>query len=211
MRLLKRLSILSAMLVCALAGAQEKGQPGKFDFYLLKSVMVPGVLLHSGHQPPMRKPTPASSCTGCGRRITTAPIRSTVRTCPAPAHPDRNLDITPDLALLAHEWEKHGTCTTLAPDAFFALEHRAFHRLAIPKLFAHIERETQMKPAEIIDLFAMANPNFPRGSILVSCGNNRLTAIEACFSKDGLTPIACRNLRECHARTVKISPATTAR
>ena len=63
-----------------------------------------------------------------------------------------------------------------------------------------------LKPAEIIGLFAKANPSFPLGSILVSCGHNRLTAIEACFAKDGLKPIACQGLHECHTQVVRVTP-----
>jgi ribonuclease T2 len=62
---------------------------------------------------------------------------------PGPAKPEANLDITPDLALLQHEWEKHGTCTTMSPEDFFAAEHRAFHLLVIPEILQHTDHELQ--------------------------------------------------------------------
>ena len=129
---------------------------------------------------------------------------------PGPEHPEKNLDITPDLSLLQHEWTKHGTCTTLSPDGFFALEHQAFHEVAIPPFFAALDREVLLKPNEILALFAKANPTFPAGSFVVSCGNNRLTAIEACLSKDGLKPMACREVRGCNAQVVRVTPAKAA-
>jgi ribonuclease T2 len=124
---------------------------------------------------------------------------------PGPAHPEANLDITPDLSLLDHEWKKHGTCTTMTPEQFFAEEHEAFHALKIPEALQQLDHEAMMKPEEIVDLFQTINPGFPRGSILLSCGNNHLTAIEACFSKD-LKPIVCQGLRSCRANAVKITP-----
>jgi ribonuclease T2 len=123
-----------------------------------------------------------------------------------PKHPEQNLDITPDLSLLEHEWTKHGTCTTLPPDEFFAAEHMAFHSLTIPDFFKNLDHEVLLKPAEILGMFAKANPSFPEGSIVLSCGNNRLTAIEACLAKDDLKPIACQGLRGCRAQVVRITP-----
>jgi ribonuclease T2 len=107
---------------------------------------------------------------------------------------------------LEHEWSKHGTCTTLAPDEFFAQAHKAFHSLRIPKVFKDLDHEVSLKPDEILGSFAKANPSFPKGSILLSCVDSRLTAIEACFAKDSLKPIACQGLRGCDARDIRIMP-----
>jgi len=207
-----KLLLLFLATLVALTGfahAQNKGEPGKFDFYLLnlswspefcsiqgtgpECAAHPGFILH-GLWPQNYDGTYPVSC---------EPTR------PGPAHPEQNLDITPDRSLLEHEWTKHGTCTTLAPDAFFALEHTAFHSLAIPPLFSQLDHEIMMKPAEILTEFSKANPAFPPGSILLSCGNNRLTAIEACLSKDGLKPMRCQGLRDCRAQVVRITPPTT--
>ncbi|MGI4830457.1 MAG: ribonuclease T2 family protein [Janthinobacterium lividum] len=200
-------SLLALALFCSPdANAQNPGQPDKFDFYLLNLSWAPefcsiqgtstecaaphGFIVH-GLWPQNNDGSYPVDC---------APDR------PGPTNPQQNLDITPDLKLLAHEWTKHGTCTLLAPDDFFSLEHRAFKGLQIPKLFTALDHEVLLKPAEITALFQQANPQYPAGSILVSCGHNRLTAIEACLSKDGLHPIACQGLHECHAQVVRITP-----
>jgi ribonuclease T2 len=204
-------SLFALLLILAgPARAQGPATPGAYDFYLLnlswspdfcsiqgtspECAAHPGFIVH-GLWPQNFNGTYPASC---------EPDR------PGPEHPERDLDITPDASLLRHEWSKHGTCTTLPPDAFFALERKAFHSIAIPHLFAQgnseLDHEILMRPAEIIAMFSQANPAFPQGSILLSCGNNRLTAIEACFAKDGLKPIPCQGLRECRARVVRIEP-----
>ena len=90
--------------------------------------------------------------------------------------------------------------------SFLRNEHRAFHSLTIPDFFKTLDHEVLLKPAEILGKFAEANPSFPEGSIVLSCGNNRLTAIEACLAKDDLKPIACQGLRGCRAQVVRITP-----
>ena len=185
--------------------AQNQGEPGKFDFYLLNLSWSPEFCSIQDTSPECAS-HPGFVVHGLWPQNNDGSYPVACAERPGPAHPEQNLDITPDLSLLEHEWNKHGTCTTLAPDDFFALEHRAFHSVVIPKFFTDLDQEILLKPAEILSLFAKANPSFPAGSIVVSCGHNRLTAIEACLTKDGLKPTVCQGLRECHAQVVRITP-----
>jgi ribonuclease T2 len=198
--------LLVSMVLLAPARGQQKGKPGEFDFYLLNLSWGPEFCSIQGTRP---------GCVAPRGFVThglwpqnndgSYPVFCSERQ--GPLHPEQNLDITPDRSLLQHEWSKHGTCTTLAPNDFFALEHRAFRSLAIPKLFGGLDHEVLLQPAEILGLFAKANPSFPAGSILVSCEDKRLTAIEACFAKDGRTPMACRGLRGCGTLVIRVTPA----
>jgi ribonuclease T2 len=120
-----------------------------------------------------------------------------------PAHPERNLDMTPNMALLRHEWAKHGTCTTLSPEAFFATARQAYTTVTVPQQLSQLEHDSDMRPSEILALFYRANPSFPQGSFALSCSNKQLTAVEACFNRD-VKPVACVNLRSCTADTVKV-------
>lgn len=206
----KALSVAGCVLVLLSVlplSAQEKGQPGKFDFYLLNLSWAPEFCAIQGTSP---------HCAAHGGFLVhglwpqnndgSYPVFCAVR--PGPANPWANLDITPDLSLLKHEWDKHGTCTTLSPNGFFADEHKAFHLVAIPPMFESIDHELQMAPADILEMFRAANPEFPPGSILLSCENNRLTAVEVCMTKD-LKPMACKGLKSCGATTIMIAPPET--
>src|SRR6187402_1342997 len=128
-RSLVQLCVMGALLLGGASGvlrAQSKGTPGKFDFYLLNLSWSPEFCLTHGTNPQCAtgdgfivhglwpQNDDGSYPAFCGER-------------PGPSKPETNLDITPDLSLLAHEWEKHGTCTSLSADDFFAAEHRAFH------------------------------------------------------------------------------------
>ncbi len=194
--------------VAPFASAQHKGQPGHFDFYLMNLSWSPEFCSIRGTSPECAA-RPGFILHGLWAQNNdgTYPVFCTEQ--PAPAGLARNLDITPDISLLQHEWAKHGTCSGVGPHRFFAMEHQAFHSLMIPLQFEHIDHEISLTPNAILDLFTQANPDFPRGSILLSCGRNHLTAIEACFDKD-LKPIVCQGLRMCRANSVKITPPASA-
>ena len=73
-------------------------------------------------------------------------------------NPRENLDLTPDLQLLAHEWDKHGTCSAQGPQRFFQMEREAFTSIDVPPAFDHIDRETTMSPAHILDSVLQGEP-----------------------------------------------------
>ncbi|RXH56227.1 ribonuclease [Granulicella sibirica] len=85
------------------------------------------------------------------------------------------------------------------------MARKAFQEVTIPSELARLDSEAMLPPADIIGAFIRANPSFPPESIALSCGNNRLTAIEICMSKT-LQPIACESIRSCRAQQVKITP-----
>lgn len=124
---------------------------------------------------------------------------------PGPQDPAQYADIYPDQGLLRHEWQTHGTCSGLAPDAFFQLARQAVHSVTIPTELSSLNHQISMPPAEILGLFTKANPSLLSGSLALSCGNNYLTAVEVCLSKT-LHPISCGPIRTCRANTVRIPP-----
>lgn len=124
---------------------------------------------------------------------------------PGPRDPAQYSDLYPDPGLLSHEWRTHGTCSGLAPDAFFSLARKAVHSVRIPAKLASLDHQVSMPPEEVVDLFTRENPSIPANSLAISCGHNFLTAVEVCLSKS-LEPIACGAIRSCRASTIRISP-----
>jgi ribonuclease T2 len=136
---------------------------------------------------------------------TTGPFPQHCSDAPGPQNPSDYSDLYPDAGLLRHEWQTHGTCSGLAPDAFFNLARQALHSVAIPAQLTSLDHQISMPPSDILNLFAKSNPSFPPDSLALSCGNNYLTAIEVCMNKN-LQPISCGSLRSCRANTVRITP-----
>ena len=123
---------------------------------------------------------------------------------PGPANPSQYSDLYPDLGLLQHEWQTHGTCSGLTPDAYFGVVRSAFKSVTIPPQLAHLTAATSQPPAQIEAEFTASNPSLPQSSVIVSCGSNFLTAVEVCLDKS-LHAVACPTaIHSCHANTVKI-------
>jgi ribonuclease T2 len=217
-RFSRLIAVLLAMACAAgVAGAQgKKSQPGQFDFYELTLSWSPAFCdTMKTLTPGERAQSHDDECTsphdfvvhGLWPQNFDGSYPQSCSNRPGPTDPQNFLDIIPNVSLIKHEWAKHGTCTTLAPDAYFSAARQAYKSVAIPATLKGLNHELNMPPAQLLSLFQQANPSFPKGSFALSCGNNQLTAVEACFSKD-LKAIACQGLKSCKARTVKVEPET---
>lgn len=122
---------------------------------------------------------------------------------PGPAIPGQYRDLYPDPGLLNHEWRTHGTCSGLSADAYFSAARTAYQSLKIPPALTNLKVQTHMTPGEILQLFFASNPEIPRESLVLSCGNNYLTAVEVCLDK-ALHPVPCQQVRRCRANEVRI-------
>jgi ribonuclease T2 len=184
--------------------AQSKGEPGKFDFYLLDMPWGPE-FCSIADVSAQCKPQRSFVVHGLWAQNNDGSYPVFCSEEPGPAKPEANLNITPDLQLLRHEWAKHGTCSDVGPKRFFSMEHEAYDSLAIPKTFEDVRREIDMRPGRILDLFYKANPQLPEGSLVVSCHDDKFTAVEACFTKN-LKPMPCLGLHSCAQPSLRIAP-----
>jgi ribonuclease T2 len=114
-------------------------------------------------------------------------------------------DIMPDAGLVAHEWSTHGTCSGLDAENYFKLLRQAFSSVKMPGRFAAPPENFSISPQEVKNEFVQANPNFSAANMTVSCGNNYLTAVSLCMTKD-LKPTTCQNVRDCRANVIRVPP-----
>jgi ribonuclease T2 len=184
--------------------AQENASPGAFDFYLLTlswspeyCVTHPSAAECAAH--------PAFVLHGLWPQNNDGSYPENCSNAPGPTNPGQYSDIYPDAGLLAHEWKTHGTCSGLAADAYFQLERQAVHSIAVPKQLASLQSQIQLTPAQIIADFTQANAGIAADDVAISCGNNRLTAVEVCLTKD-LKAESCSSVKTCRANVVKVTP-----
>ncbi len=183
---------------------EEQAAPGQFDFYLLNLSWSPEFCATHGDSPE------------CGRNLgfvvhglwpqdASGDYPQHCSDAPGPSDPRTDTDIMPTASLVEHEWQTHGTCSGLGANDYFAEIHKAYAAVKLPANIGAGSDADGVPPDELLARFAAANPGYPRGSFVLSCGNNRLTAVEICLTKD-LRPEACQGVRSCRANAVKVTP-----
>jgi ribonuclease T2 len=115
------------------------------------------------------------------------------------------LDIMPDVSLVQHEWVTHGTCSGLSAGEYFALIRKAYASVKIPARLVSPSEGFSIAPDELKEEFLSANSRLSRDSVAISCGNNYLTGVYICMTKN-LEPTSCGNIRDCRANVIKVPP-----
>lgn len=102
-----------------------------------------------------------------------------------PAELARTLyDIMPSLGLIGHEWRRHGSCTGLSQEAFFATLRAARARVVIPEAYRRPDGYKSVSPGEVERAFEDANPGLPADAISVSCGKRLLEEVRICMTRE---------------------------
>jgi ribonuclease T2 len=187
---------LAAALLLAgggIANAQDRrqNQSGQFDFYVLSLSWSPSFCEASGERgtPPQQQ---------CGARPYSFVVhglwpqyeRGFPEYCQQPPpRLDRNivsgmLDLMPAPRLIFNEWDKHGTCSGLSPNAYFETVRKARAEVKIPDRFIDLKEPLTVSPDEVEEAFVAANPGLAGDAIAVTCDRRRLSEVRICLGRD---------------------------
>ena len=188
---------------------RRQGEPGQFDYYLLVLSWSPSFCADSAERDPAR----SARNPQCGPRPFSFVVhglwpqyeRGFPEFCQVPApRLNRNivsemLDLMPAPNLIFHEWDRHGTCSGLSPNAYFETIRKARAVVKIPPQYIDLPSALTVAPAEVEEAFVKANPGLKPESISISCGSRRLDEVRICMSRDlqfrGCEEIARRTCR----------------
>lgn len=100
----------------------------------------------------------------------------------------------PDRGLRQYQWKKHGRCSGLAAEAYFALLEREFFELKWPEVLKPRGRDTIVERDLVRRELRRLNPGFPERGIVLRCEGGRrpplLSEIRLCLTPDG-RPTEC--------------------
>ena len=149
----------------AVAQDRRQNQPGQFDFYVLSLSWSPSFCEAAGERgtPPQQQ---------CGARPYSFVVhglwpqyeRGFPEFCQQPApRLDRNivssmLDLMPAPRLIFNEWDRHGTCSGLSPNAYFENVRKARAAVKIPDAYIAPSAALTVSPDEVEEAFVQAIP-----------------------------------------------------
>ncbi|MTH62756.1 ribonuclease T2 family protein [Paracoccus shanxieyensis] len=99
-------------------------------------------------------------------------------------------DIMGTSGLAWYQWKKHGRCSGLSAQDYFALTRQATQAVAIPEILTRVGRDVTLPAKVIEDAFLEANPDMTRDGITVTCRDRALQEVRICLTRD-LQPRAC--------------------
>jgi len=90
---------------------------------------------------------------------------------------------TPSPQLIQHEWERHGSCTSLTPERFFALGRQLFNNVRQPDM-AVLAGRRGLTVADLRSAFTAANPRIPGNSFaIITNDNGWLNEVRICLNR----------------------------
>lgn len=99
-------------------------------------------------------------------------------------------DIMGTSGLAWHQWNKHGSCSGLSPDDYFALAREAYNRVTLPEVFRRLENPVTLPASLIEEAFTRENEGLDADEITITCRMGRIQEARICLSRD-LEPRRC--------------------
>lgn len=106
-----------------------------------------------------------------------------------------------------HQWKKHGTCSGLSPEAYYALSRQAYAQINRPEVFRKLDREVTLPAAVIEEAFLKANPTLDADGVTVTCKDRHIQEVRICLTRD-LEPVTCGAdvRRDCTLTDARFTP-----
>ncbi len=116
-------------------------------------------------------------------------------------------DIMPSAGLIRHQWRKHGACSGLSQDDYFAVLRAAREAVVVPARFRRLDGYLTVAPGEAETAFLQANPSLPADAVAVTCDRRYLREVRICLTKD-LQFRSCPEVdrRDCRLARVVMPP-----
>ena len=93
-------------------------------------------------------------------------------------------DIMASGGLAWHQWKKHGRCSGLASQDYFALTREAYAKINRPAVFRKLDKSVKLPARVVEDAFLEANPTLKPDQITITCKSSHIQEARICLTKD---------------------------
>jgi len=115
------------------------------------------------------------------------------------------MPIMPGSSLIQHEWAKHGTCSGLSTQDYFAAIEKLYTGLQVPGDFKKPTNKAETSPSDVEGEFASAN-GAPKEAFRISCPQNEFSAVEICLTRDMQYQACPSTVKECRTSQIEVLP-----
>lgn len=212
-----RVAMIVGYLLGALTFAPSAGlaqEAGAFDFYVFALSWSPGFCDTGGAD---KSPGQCASGAGAGFVVHGLWPDSSFGRNPQncqygvsiPASALRLTDgVYPDEGLARYEYLKHGTCSGLDPQAYFAAVKALRDGIVVPDMLKAPRQQLTLAPNDLEQAFIAANANLRADNMAITCQNGELVDVRICVSKDLRAFANCPKVsgHSCHASSIAVAP-----
>ncbi|MEM9583313.1 MAG: ribonuclease T2 [Pseudomonadota bacterium] len=116
-------------------------------------------------------------------------------------------DIMASAGLAWHQWKKHGRCSGLSSQDYFALSREAYAKVTRPAVFRKLPEEIKLPAGVIEEAFLKENPWLTADGLTITCKNRHIQEARICLTK-ALQPRNCARdtARDCDLSAAKFAP-----
>jgi ribonuclease T2 len=205
-----RFVLAAAALVAALAGAQAAES---FDYYVLTLSWSPGFCDMGGAD---KQPTQCARGAGAGFVVhglwPNSAAGPNPEDCGEAYIPGAALRLSdgvyPDEGLARYEYRKHGTCSGLDPQAYFAAVKTLRDAIVVPEALKAPRETLKTSPDALTQAFIAANANLTADNMAISCRDGELVDVRICVAKSLTAFAQCPKVagHTCHAASITVAP-----
>lgn len=106
-----------------------------------------------------------------------------------------------------HQWNKHGRCSGLSSEDYFALAREAYEQVARPDVFRKLKTSVRLPAVVVEEAFLEVNPALTPDKVTITCKAGRIQEARICLTRD-LQPRECGAdvLRDCAMKDALLEP-----
>jgi ribonuclease T2 len=187
---------------------------GDFDYYVLTLSWSPGFCDTGG-----AAKSPEQCAAGAGEGFVVHGLwpenfnRAYPEDCGEPGHISSQAmaetrGVYPNEGLARYEYVKHGLCTGLGPENYFAAVKYARDQFTIPDALKAPRERITTTPSGIESDFIAVNPNLTADNMAVTCEGGELVDVRFCISKNLGAFVVCPKVarHSCHSSSIVVAP-----
>lgn len=131
----------------------------------------------------------------------------TIERAPSRAMTRDMADIMGTSGLAWYQWNKHGVCSGLSAQDYYALSREAYGSITRPDVFRKLDRAVKLPASVVEEAFLKANPQLEPDMITITCKSGRIQEARICLSKS-IEPVPCGRdvVKDCTAKDALFEP-----